>query len=185
MIYLIRHGLDNEDYIGGWSDVDLIETGLKQVEKTRDYIVDNKLLINNIISSDIKRAKTTSRIINEKINVDITLDKNLRELDKGIYTGIKKSLLSNKQLEIISNYDIYDRYPNGESMYDLYKRIKVLLNVLKDKDNTLIVTHRGVINMIYYILNEINLDMDKERFNVTHGSLHELDINKKLIRRIY
>jgi len=185
MIYLIRHGLDDEDYIGGWSDVDLTCIGVKQVEKTRDYIVDNKLLINNIISSDIKRAKTTSRIINEKINVDITLDKNLRELDKGIYTGIKKSLLSNKQLEIISNYDIYDRYPNGESMYDLYKRIKVLLNVLKDKDNTLIVTHRGVINMIYYILNEINLDMDKERFNVTHGSLHELDINKKLIRRIY
>ena len=185
MIYLIRHGLDNEDYIGGWSNIDLTYEGVKQVEKTRDYIVDNNLLINNIMSSDIKRAKTTSRIINEKLNVDITLNKDLRELDKGDFTGIKKSLLSDKQLEMISNYDIYDRYPSGESMYDLYKRIKILLETLKDKDNTLIVTHRGVINMIYYILNEINLDMDKERFNVTHGSLHELDINKKLIRRIY
>ena len=65
------------------------------------------------------------------------------------------------------------------------KRIKVLLETLKEKDNTLIVTHRGVINMIYYILNEIEIDMDKEKFNVTHASLHELDINKKLIRRIY
>ena len=57
MIYLLRHGLDDESFIGGWSDVDLISAGIKQVENTRDYIVDNKLLINNIISSDIKRAK--------------------------------------------------------------------------------------------------------------------------------
>ncbi len=69
-------------------------------------------------------------------------------------------------------------------MYDLYKRIKILLGNIKD-NNTLYVTHRGVINMIYYILKDINLDMDKEKFNVTHASLHELDLNKKLIRRIY
>ena len=185
MIYLLRHGLDDESFIGGWSDVDLISAGIKQVENTRDYIVDNKLLINNIISSDIKRAKTTANIVNDKLKLNITYDKDLRELDKGIYTGIKKILLSDKELNSISNYDIYDRYPNGESMYDLYERIKVLLEKIKDKDKTLIVTHRGVINMIYYILNEINLDMNKERFDVTHASLHELDINKKLIRRIY
>ena len=39
--------------------------------------------------------------------------------------------------------------------------------------------------MLYYILNDIPLDMNKERFNVDYASLHELDINKKLIRRIY
>ena len=185
MIYLLSHGLDDESYIGGWSNIDLTHEGLKQVEKTRDYIVDNKLFINKIISSDIKRAQTTANIVNEKLNVDITFDKVLRELDKGIYTGIKKTLLSDKELKDINNYTIYDSYPNGESMYDLYNRIKILMCTLKNKDNTLIVTHRGVINMIYYILNDIKLDTDKERFNVTHASLHELDINKKLIRRIY
>ena len=93
MIYLVRHGLDDETFIGGWSDIDLTSDGIKQVENTRDYIVDNNLLIKNIISSDIKRAKTTSHIINEKLNVDIILDKNLRELDKGDFTGIKKTNL--------------------------------------------------------------------------------------------
>lgn len=185
MIYLLRHGLDDESYIGGWSNVDLTHEGLKQVKKTTKYIVDNKLFINKIISSDIKRAQTTANIVNEKLNVDITIDKNLRELNKGIYTGIKKTLLSDKELKDINNYTIYDRYPNGESMYDLYKRIKILMSTLKEKDNILIVTHRGVINMIYYILNEFNIDMNKERFNVTHASLHELDLNKNLIRRIY
>lgn len=70
-------------------------------------------------------------------------------------------------------------------MIDLYKRIKLLLNEIKDWDNTLVITHRGVINMIYYILNEIELDMDKNKFNVTHASIHEVEFDKKLIRRIY
>ena len=54
----------------------------------------------------------------------------------------------------------------------------------KYEDNSLIVTHRGVINMIYYILTNTPLDMDKKRFDVDHLSIHELDLNKKVIRRI-
>ena len=38
MIYLLRHGLDNEDYIGGWSNVDLTKEGIKQVKKSRNFI---------------------------------------------------------------------------------------------------------------------------------------------------
>ena len=60
MIYLIRHGLDDERYIGGWSDIDLVQEGYKQIEDATQYIVDNKLVINKIISSDIKRTRTTS-----------------------------------------------------------------------------------------------------------------------------
>ncbi len=35
---------------------------------------------------------------------------------------------------------------------------------MKIEDGTLLVTHRGVINMIYLILNNIELDMDKKQF---------------------
>jgi hypothetical protein len=38
---------------------------------------------------------------------------------------------------------------------------------------------------MYYILNNIELDMDKEKFLVAHASVHEMDIEKRLIRRIY
>ena len=41
MIYLVRHGLDDENYIGGWSDVDLIDEGIKQIESTREFIINN------------------------------------------------------------------------------------------------------------------------------------------------
>lgn len=184
MIYLLRHGLDDERYIGGWSDVDLIKEGIKQIEGSRDFIANNSLNIQKIVTSDVKRAISTSEIINERLKLKVIKSRKLRELDKGIFTGVKKSKLSKTEKDFIKNIDIKTKYPNGESMIDLYERIKKLLNRLKE-DNVLLVTHRGVINMIYYILTDTPLDMDKEKFNVTHGSIHELDINKKKIRRIY
>ena len=39
--------------------------------------------------------------------------------------------------------------------------------------------------MIYTILNNQELTLDKERFNVEHASLHEFDISLKKMRRIY
>ena len=184
MIYIVRHGLDNEDYIGGWSDVDLTRVGVKQIHNSSQFIVDNELVINKIISSDIKRAKSTSKIINGYLKLDIIYDNKLRELDKGDYTGILKSTLNDEEIEKINKFDIMDKYPNGESMIDLYKRMKIYLNNFNE-DNVLLVTHRGVINMFYYILNDVKVDMDKEKFDVIHGSIHEMDMKKKLIRRIY
>ena len=183
MIYLLRHGLDDERYFGGWSDGDLIEKGKKQVNNTIKFIEDN-LKVNRIISSDIKRAVSTANIVNDSLNMPIFFTKDLRELDKGKYTGVLKNTLSQDEKDFIQNMGIYDKYPDGEAMIDLYNRMKKYLNKLKE-DNDLLVTHRGVINMMYYILNDIPIDMNKERFNVAHASIHEMDINKKLIRRIY
>ncbi len=184
MIYLMRHGLDDEKFIGGWSDVDLTDEGKKQIIESTKYIIKNKLPIDKIISSDVKRAVITSEIVNKKLQVPIFYSDKLRELDKGIYTGRLKSTLTEKDISFIKNLTIYDKYPLGESMIDLCKRMKLFLNTLKD-DDVLLITHRGVINMFYYILNDIFVDMNKEKFNVEHGSIHEMNIDKKLIRRIY
>ena len=184
MIYLMRHGLDDENYIGGWSDIDLTSEGKKQIIQSTVFIIKNKLPITKIISSDIKRAVTTSEIVNKKLKVPIFYSNKIRELDKGIYTGLLKNTLTEKDISFIKNLTIYDKYPEGESMLELYKRMKLFLSTLKE-DNVLLITHRGVINMFYYILNNIFVDMNKEKFNVEHGSIHEMNIDKKLIRRIY
>lgn len=182
MIYLMRHGLDDEQFVGGWSDVGLVEEGKTQVEDSTKYLLN--LPIKCIVSSDVKRAIQTATIVNKKLNLDITYDSRLRELDKGLLTGVS-TLEADRLFSKRKQLSIYDKYPKGEAMIDLYKRIKLLLNEIKDWDNTLVITHRGVINMIYYILNEIELDMDKNKFNVTHASIHEVEFDKKLIRRIY
>jgi len=41
MIYLMRHGQDDETYVGGWSDVSLIPKGkeeVKEAEKIRKSV---------------------------------------------------------------------------------------------------------------------------------------------------
>lgn len=184
MIYLIRHGLDDERYIGGYSNASLIKEGVEQIIKVKDYIVDNNISITKIYSSDITRARETANIINQALNKEIIYISTLRELDKGLLTGLKKELAYEQFPEYKDLTDISKRYPNGESMQDLYDRIVKFINQLSE-DNILLVTHRGVINIFYYYLTNTPLDMDKEKFGVNHGSIHEFDIKRKSIRKIF
>ena len=38
MIYLMRHGKDNEDYIGGWSEIPLTKEGILEVTETAQFL---------------------------------------------------------------------------------------------------------------------------------------------------
>lgn len=185
MIYFIRHGLDDENYIGGWSNVPLTNIGRKQIENSANWIKEN-LNVKKIISSDILRARESVIIIGNILNMDVTYLDSLREQNKGIYNGLERKKLKQVDKAFIKNVQVDTVYPDGESLKNLYRRVCKLIDELDAfEDNTLIVTHRGVINMIYYNSLDIPLDMDKERFLVTHGSVHEYDKNKKMIRRIY
>ena len=185
MIYFIRHGLDDESYIGGWSNISLTDIGRKQIKDSANWIKDN-LNIKRIISSDVSRAKESALIIASILNIDVDCLESLREQNKGIYNGLERKKLKQVDKTFIKNVQVDTIFPEGESLKDLYRRISKLICELDTlKDDVLIVTHRGVINMIYYNSLDIPLDMDKERFLVTHGSVHEYDKSKKMIRRIY
>lgn len=184
MLYLLRHGLDDESYIGGWSDVSLTKEGEKQVLRSAVWMK-NHLAIQKIISSDIKRAKETSEIVGRVFHLPFDTDINLREQNKGLLNGIKKTEALERYPEYMEGVDIFTVYPQGESLKDLYVRCKNYLEKLNEVDGTLLVTHRGNINMIYYLLYGKELDMDKEQFGVGHASVHELDMSLKKIRRIY
>lgn len=184
MIYFVRHGLDDESYIGGYSTVNLTMEGIRQAEESALWLKDSGLEFNRIYSSDIKRAVSTAEIINKYFDLSITKDCQLRELDKGEMNGLKKEIAMEKYPEFMNVDDIYMRYPSGESMYDLYCRIKVLLSNISRYDKSLIVTHRGVINMMYIMFSGDDLNMDKEKYGVEHASIHELDLVKSRIRRI-
>ena len=185
MIYLVRHGLDDEGYIGGWSNASLIEEGIEQIKNSTKFLLDNNIKFDKIITSDINRAYESALIINEAFNKEIVKSSLLRELNKGKLNGMLKSTVSEEYEMFKGNPEIDVVYPDGESMISFYNRIKDNLDEIFKLDNNLIVTHRGVINMLYFILNDIELNNDKKRFNVTHGSIHELDPIKKTIRRIY
>ena len=182
MIYFLRHGLDDEDYIGGWSDVDLTSVGYEQVKEICSLL--ERLPIKKIISSDIKRARTTSQIVSQYLNVPVEYSNKFRELDKGDLTGMEKSLAHSLYPEYMGELTIHERFPNGESLMDLYDRVKILLEEISDWDEVLIVTHRGVINMIYFIMQNRLPDYNKKQFGVTHASVHACNIEQKTIKKV-
>ena len=183
MIYLMRHGQDDETKIGGWSDVNLTIEGIKQVNEIGSRC--SNLEIEKIISSDVKRCQETSLIMQSYLNKPIFYNRNLREQSKGDLNGMNALEAKKKYAELLENIIPTTIYPNGESLFDLYIRIKKIMPWILKQDKALIITHRGVINMLYYILNNIELDMNKTQFNVTHASIHELDPAKKLIKRSF
>lgn len=182
MIYFLRHGQDDETYVGGWSDVDLTSVGVEQVKEICSVI--GKLPISKIISSDIKRARTTASIVSETLNIPVEYSSKFRELDKGLLTGLKTSDAYNRYPEYKVNVQVDTKYPEGESMMDLYERVKLLLGEIEGWDEVLIVTHRGVINMVYFLTENRLPDMDKAQFDVTHASLHEYHPKEKKIRKV-
>lgn len=184
MIYLMRHGQDDERFVGGWSDVGLIDSGKKEVDLQGKWLKEN-LQIKKIITSPVYRARQSAEIVNQHLHVPLMCDENLKEQSKGMLNGINKRIVKFRYASFMDNVDINTVYPGGESLKQLYERIKEYLNKIYEfGDDTLIITHRGVINMIYYILDDIDLDMQKERFNVETASVHELNMSLKKIRRI-
>jgi len=181
----MRHGQDDESYVGGWSDLVLIPEGREQVRESALWIKDN-LNIKRIVCSDIKRAVESASIVSSVIGIPVEKNSNLREQNKGLMNGMLKEKACEEYSWFKNDEVTVDTvFPEGESLRGLYNRVKDYLDkILEYPDDTLIVTHRGVINMIYYILNNKEVDMDKKQFNVTVASVHELDKDKKVIRRI-
>ena len=182
MVYLMRHGQDDESYVGGWSDVSLIPEGEQQVIESAEWIRDN-LNIKKIYCSDVNRAMETAKIVSKIIGVNYEDTHILREQNKGILNGMLRTE-ADKVLPGYKKRDVDYRYPEGESLKMLYGRVKKVLDTFEFEDDVLFITHRGVINMIYYISNDIELDMNKKRFGVEPASIHEYDYRNKKIRRI-
>ena len=184
MIYLMRHGQDDESYIGGWSDVELIPEGIDDVKESALWIRDN-LNIKSIQCSDVKRAVQTAELVSACICVPYIRNTNLREQNKGDLNGVLRTKLSEEELVFTNSKSVDTVYPNGESLRNLYNRMKVYINkILEMEDDTLLITHRGVINMIYFILYDKPLDMNKKQFGVDTSSVHELDKETRMIKKV-
>lgn len=185
MIYFLRHGLDDERFVGGWSEVDLVDEGIKQVENTLAIMDRDGIIPSSIIASNVKRAIHTADMVSKHFDIPYQTSEMFMEQNKGLLNGMDREEAKKKYPEYMDEVKIDTVYPDGESLIMLYERIKKILPFIASlDDDTLIVTHRGVINMIYYLLNDIPLDMKKKRFDVTHASLHELDTKKLTIRKV-
>ena len=162
-IYLVRHGQDDNNYRGGWSNRGLIEEGTKQAKLLASFLCKNKenYSISKIISSDLERTVETTRELKDILNVPVEYSSDWREINNGELAGMdNKEVLERYPGLFYNTLDMNERYPGGESPIEFYNRIKSSFEYLcnnismeTEKDNIMIVTHGGVIDVLYYILN--------------------------------
>lgn len=152
-LHLIRHGETKEGSVGGWSDTSLSDKGKKEIKEITN-VLDN---YNLFVSSDLQRTKETSKIINDKLNMQIIYDKNFREINNGIFKNMSmKEFLSKYSDYRLDNLNLNQHYTKGESPEEYYLRLRnAFIDLLENNKNKkiIMVTHAGVITVILCILN--------------------------------
>ena len=152
-LHLVRHGETKEGSIGGWSDTSLNDKGKIEIKEILDQLENYDIFI----SSDLERAKETSEIINDKINIEIVYDKNLREINNGIFKNMSKDQFINQYADYrFDKLKMNQHYIDGESPEEFYNRVRTtFIKILENNKNKriLMVTHAGVIIVILCLLN--------------------------------
>lgn len=151
-ITLARHGEDEQDKVGGWSDSKLTKTGVEQIKAFAETLDRNYDLI---LASDLPRTKQSAEILAKRLNCPIECDKGLRETNNGDLKNMTKEEFAAGKYKRFVDMDMDESYPNGESPNGFYERVKsAFIEILKKHNGKqlLIVTHGGVITVIQCLL---------------------------------
>lgn len=125
-IYYFVHGTttDNASKLcSGWKEAMLNDLGREQALNLGNVVREKNIKFDIMFTSDLKRAIESSNIAfpeYEKIT-----DNRLRECNYGSLDGESKNL-------VIYEDHINEKFPNGESLIDVEKRMREFVEFLKD-----------------------------------------------------
>ncbi len=149
-IYLVRHGQttgDIENRYGGDYEDYLTGEGRKQAEVLATKLTN--INIETIICSPRVRAQETAKIISEKLQSPILIEKNLRERNAyGILTGMIKKEAKEKHPNVVKRFIDHTSCITGAETYESFKkRVKSVFKKISKQNyqNVVILTHSGVI----------------------------------------
>ncbi len=156
---LIRHGETQwniEKKVQGCGNSPLSVNGIKMAESWGQIL--KNMGYDRILASDLGRAVQTAQIISKILDVPISQEKGLREMDWGGWTGKGYSTVRKGTPDIVNYNDMegWDfKPPDGESRRSVYLRSCTVLkkaHALWNNEKILVVTHEGVIHCIVNFL---------------------------------
>ena len=151
IIYLIRHGNivmeNNERRYIGQIDIPLSAEGMCQARLLEAELARQELAA--AFCSDLTRSVDTARIITEKLNINLTIRRELREISMGDWEGKTFKEIAQaypeeyvKRGKNIASY----RIPGAESFAECQSRILAAFTEIVNatQENILIVGHAGI-----------------------------------------
>ncbi len=192
ILYLVRHGstkLHKEKIFMGQVDVPLSDEGRSEVCLAAELLADDKPDTKVIFSSPLLRAKESAEIIRDRFLKDsdekIILEADeFMEMSLGDWDGKYISEIREKYPEEYEkrgkNILTYKRDPDGENHYDLkYRVLKELKKIMKNRNlgkDIILVTHKGVINVIRESILELD-SAEARNYNPPKGSVTVINTN--------
>lgn len=157
ILYFVRHGHMNAttetpvDPKNGQIDESLSDEGVKQADVLADELSDVHL--DAILSSPLKRASQTAKIINKYHQLPIQINASLRERDTGGY-------VDGETWSKLFNFDDNFSVKGFEDLREFFERVYGTLDNLKEQyahRTILIVSHGGVHQALYSYVNKLPL----------------------------
>lgn len=156
-ILLVRHGetIDNAKRILQTPKSPLSENGIAQTKLLAKRLIREN--IQRIISSDHHRTQQTAQFIQEQIDLDVSVHKELRERNFGDWRGRAHDTFE------FNPFDHNRIPPNGECITEFHKRISNAWQLITDlaaktKGDLLVVTHGLVCKAL--VENHVHVNQD-------------------------
>ena len=187
---LVRHGQTDWNYdrlTQGQSDTALNKTGVLQAERVAKALEKEK--IDLCYYSPLQRAKHTAEIVTEHLALDKKEDKELIEINFGLWEGLTIKQINEKYERAFENWLYHPQnvqIPGGEDLNDALLRVNNFKNKnLKDNKDILIISHGLLIKFLIISLLDLELK-DLQKFKVDNASISVIEIkgNRKYISKL-
>ena len=138
IFWLVRHGQTDWNLEGryqGQADTPLNTTGIEEAERAARQLENRPF--QEVYTSDLQRAKLTAETIARARNVPVHIDSRLREISLGEWEGQIFNLIQERyphEVEDRKQNPLTFRAPGGESVEDIWVRVKQAVKEIADKN---------------------------------------------------
>jgi len=146
--YFVRHAQSEANahgWLAGQVDAPLTEFGIEQAILARPQLA--CLEVQRAFSSDLLRARHTADLLLSGFDIPIVTTPKLRERDCGDWAHRPLDEVRQRGDHTVLE-EWHGRPPRGESLRDVAERALEWLHTVDDGQNTLVVTHGGLIRAV-------------------------------------
>ena len=190
-IFLVRHGETDWNRVGRWqghADPPLNERGREQARDLARRL--RRFSLDRAYSSDLRRARETAEILAGELGLELTLDRDLREIDVGEWSGLTRDEVELRYPEAFTRWRAHDGpgWTQGETHEQMRSRaLAAILRIARDHahQSVLVVSHGGPIRAVHSAA--VGLDyLEYRRSNpvVANCGMSTLAIRDAEIRRL-
>jgi phosphoserine phosphatase len=169
-IHLARHGetdWNRELRWQGHSDLPLNERGRLQAQALADALAGSSFAA--VYSSDLSRASETAAIVAGRLNLPVSVDPALREIDVGSWEGFTLAELEARSPEAVTRWEENGEHgwEGGESHEEMLARVRDAIRSIAAKhegQEVFVVSHGGPIRALKALA--AGLDYPRDRRSV-------------------